>query len=112
MKSFLDPTLTREVLAYLIGMSTWCKICQRNYASVFNLNRHMETAHPLEEAVEEENEESGISNDSESEGSSNDEQSERDANSSESSDESEDSDTYTYKEVRAILRYILKKSES
>ena len=81
-------------------MATICSICERNFASSFNLRRHMETAH-----VEQADNETETESISESED-------ESDNEKSENSDKSEDSDNYTYAEVRAIIRYVLKSSES
>lgn len=91
-------------------MSTICTICERNFATSFNLKRHMEAAH-----LEQEDNENETESDSESEGESEgkgDNEKSKNYESSENSEDSEDSDNYTYDEVRAILRYSLKSSES
>ena len=91
-------------------MLRFCTICQRIFASNFNYNRHMETAHP--EPGDKEGEETKSNNESEDE--SENEESERGDSdeSGENSEESEDSDSFTYDEVRAILRYHRKSNES
>lgn len=88
-------------------MSFICTVCVRNFASSYNLKRHMETVHP-----EQTDKESETESNSESESESENEMSEKGENdeSSENSEESEDSDNYTHDEVRAILRYALKNS--
>lgn len=92
-------------------MYSHCTICRRNFTTGYNLRRHMETMHKNQE----DGEKNEMENSSESDGiSDTEEQSETSGNeeSSGSSDDSEDSENYTYDEVRAILRYALKSSES
>lgn len=94
-------------------MSTFCTICERNFASSYNLKRHMETTHADVGGEDDE-----IENDSESDSGSSNEKSiprendESNETSEESEDSSEYSDSYTYDEVRAILRYALETNSS
>lgn len=103
---FLNLALTRVVLP--LNMYSRCTICKRSFATSFNLKRHMQTVH----AEHKDKEREGIS---ESESESDNETSKESQNdeSSENSEESEDDDDkYTYGEVAAILRYMLKSNES
>lgn len=91
-------------------MYSFCEICKRNYASSFNLKRHMETVH-LEFEKTEQPKDTETDSEDEDEGDSEKSKNSENEESSETSDES-DSDNYSFNEVRAILRYTLKSSES
>ena len=86
-------------------MNTFCVICNRNYATSFNYKRHMETTHPDGGVKRDDSEEDG-----DSETDSDNEESERSDSdeSNENSDDGEDTNDYTYDEVRAIVRFVLK----
>ncbi len=104
IRPFLNLALTREVLP--LNMSTICTICEHSFATSFNLKRHMETVHAVDDDKEHEGESI-----SESKSESDNETSKESQNeeSSENSDESDDDDDkFSYGEVAAILRYTFK----
>lgn len=109
-RPLLNLALTREVLP----LNMHCTICARSFANSFNLKRHIETAHGGHEDKEHEDENLSESEDESTSESDNETNKERQNDeSSESSEESEDDgDKFTYGEVAAILRYILKSNES
>lgn len=93
-------------------MNTVCAVCNRYFATSFNLKRHMETVHGEEEYGESEkviNSENESESDSECEGDGDCKKKSENEDSNESSEESDADDKYTYDEVQAILRYALKK---
>lgn len=85
-----------------------CQHCEQNFASKYNLRRHMERKHDSWNGKQEQEiENSERDSDPASQNSSIDGES----NESEDDSESEDSDVYTYDEVRAILRYALQQQK-
>ena len=95
-------------------MAFVCPHCVNNFSSKYNLNRHVEQKHGQgyeDEESENEKSESVTSETEKSESDNEDEKSENEE-SSQSSEESEDSDSYTYDDVRAILRYFSQSNES
>lgn len=87
-----------------------CTICNRTFATSFNLKRHMETVH-VEHEDKEHEDESISESESESDNETR-EKSQKDQSSDNSEESEDDDDKFTYDEVAAILRYIQKSNES
>lgn len=92
-------------------MSFICPHCEKQYASNYNLQRHINQIH----LSDEESDTSEIEEETESENSNDqDGRSENEDSNQISDEENEDteSDSYTFDDVRAILRYALQSSDT
>lgn len=84
-----------------------CEICQHDFANKFTLKRHMERIHDSWQSQAEEEKEGDGESGTESENDSSEEH--EDGSSSENNSISDDTDSYTFAEVQAILRFYCQK---
>lgn len=87
-------------------MSYICPHCENHYVSNYNLKRHIEQKHEC--LSDEETDTSEISDETDSEKSTNEDSDQ----SSDEQNEDAESDSYTFDEVRAILRYVLQSKDT
>lgn len=82
-------------------MEFLCPYCETDFANKYTLNRHLDRKHGSQDIESDKNEEEN----SESEEEEDDTEKSCSSESESEADEGDDSDTFTYDEVRAILRY-------
>lgn len=92
-----------------------CQQCEKSFTNKYNLKRHIERQHDSWSDTVEQYDDKNTESESEKEDDkeeSSDDSDISESGESQSSDQSETTNSYTYEEVRAILRYFLQSDES